>query len=242
MTERDNLPQETEPSSIDELMNADVAGLTEALTEAQAQALRYAIVFDATSSMGVYWDEIIKGLKGALDEIKSRVTAPLSINIVAYRDHCDGRSVVEESGYTVDFTRLKDWLRDVACKGGGDEPEAVDVGLQKLLQRAETPRRVVVIGDAPPHERQPAIDEAKTLKFQGCEVYTIACIQRPMRAFTAIAEAGGGKAFLLQNIGDMVDILATIISRDKALLKAAVAGLLPYEPRTEAGRLIAGQV
>jgi len=112
---------------------------------------------DSTGSMGktVRWiqRDVIKMMQAF--ELISREPR---ISVVLYRDYGD-QYVVRPISLTGDARRLAQALRGADAAGGGDFPEAVYEALMTLLKRQNwsvrpSARKVIVLlGDAPPHER-----------------------------------------------------------------------------------------
>lgn len=123
------------------------------------------IVFavDATGSMG---DEI-SYLQAELMDVLSRLTAtPIIDNLrtgaVFYRDHSDDY-LVRKSDLTTDSKTTLTFIDNQSAGGGGDNPEAVEVGLEAAIEQIDwsedaAARIVFFILDAPPHNT-PAIQK-----------------------------------------------------------------------------------
>jgi hypothetical protein len=60
--------------------------------------------------------------------------------------------------------------------------------------------------------------------------------------FEEISRLSGGKSFRLKgDPTEAVDVIATIVAKDRRLLKGC-AGLLPYHPKTEKAKEVASQI
>lgn len=92
-----------------------------------------------------------------LDELRESAggadTNPIFIQIAGYRDYDQGISgVLEVSPWQSRPERLVQFLRDLQAKGGGDYPEAVEIGLWHAVQEMESSTgltQVILIADAP---------------------------------------------------------------------------------------------
>nr|ADQ43239.1 von Willebrand factor type A domain containing protein [Haliotis discus discus] len=118
--------------------------------------LDLAFVMDCTGSMGKYIDSARENIRNIIDQISSDGTRSVKFALVEYRDHPpqDETFVTREHDFISDISRMRSWLDDCSAVGGGDGPEAVVDGLQKLLTfswRKDATRIAVLIADAPPH-------------------------------------------------------------------------------------------
>ena len=178
-------------------------------------------VIDATGSMDWVLAEVRKRVADIADATRSLV--PLTrFGVVAYRDRDDPRFVVREQPLTFSLAKLARFVEALRAEGGGSWQEAVDAGLEAALNRAGwrpgAKRVVLLIGDAPPHEKDmertlalarefarvggeisvldvsndanPALIEASLGRKVNRALYR----ERPMLQYESIAEAGGGTA------------------------------------------------
>jgi len=170
------------------------------------------LVVDATSSMA----GLIQSTKSKLQEVAEglrRVVPDLRVRVVAYRDRGD-RFVTLGSPLTHDMRVVEDFLACLPAWGGGDAPEAVLEGLREAIGktpwRAKSHRIVVLFGDAPPHPDDLPLVEAECKEFKGVihavDVgnYGQGGVQKPMDAFTRIAEWGHGTALVLSGEDDLL--------------------------------------
>ena len=231
-----------EITSDDLFLNAD--DLSAQVHETQSNQVRFIIAFDATGSMGSYWSSAKEALGKTIEEISVRCGGKVSVQMVAYRDDNDAPRDIEFSTFTSNASQLKEFISKQHCFGGDDYEEAVDTALNHILK--ENPNRSIILGDAPAHTNVQGRDgysQARKLGLVSSPVFTLRCHERRelVENFGRIAELSGGKSFALTNIADMVDIIATIIASDKKLLKAC-AGLIAYEPKSEAAKQIAKEL
>jgi hypothetical protein len=214
------------------------------VNETQANQARFIIAFDATGSMGSYWSSAKEALGRTIEEISNRTGNKVSVQMVAYRDDNDAPRDLESSVFTSNANILKEFISKQHCFGGDDYEEAIDTCLNHIIK--ERPSRSIILGDAPAHtniQGRDGYSQAKELGGYSSPVFTLRCHERRdlVDNFTTISKLSGGKSFALPSIGDMVDIIATIIASDKKLLRHC-AGLLPYEPKGEAAKQIAKEL
>jgi hypothetical protein len=168
-------------------------------------------VFDSTGSMG----SVLKATKRHIlrtVEVLRVLVPSAQVGVVTFRDYGQDedyllRSVpLESTGF-----RAMSFVRTITAWGGGDEPEAVLDGLQAAFRMnwEEGARRVVVlIGDAPPHERNESRLRRAIERFtkDGLgHVHTIVTghpdivSEATVEAFRWIAEAGNGEQQFLED-------------------------------------------
>jgi hypothetical protein len=190
---------------------------------------RIICVSDATGSMSSVWNNA----KSTIHEMINRITAiggagKSELMWVAYRDYCD-TNLLENSEFTADASVLQNFINNIKCTGGGDGPEAVEIGLQKAN---ETPgiTRVILIGDAEPHlegkgnyveyhKRKLATDyleQANLLAEKHVPVYC--CYMNTnlnlVNSFTKISEITGGKAVLFADTNTLMDVVSENVLHD----------------------------
>jgi hypothetical protein len=210
----------------------DLQGLCDAAEAAEAARQRFALVFDATGSMGPWWTTTQEALKKAVEEIKARTSVPIQIKVVAYRDHCyTDFPVVEESEWSDDTRYLKNFITAMVCAGGGDYPESIGHGLKAILQ--QKCNMVILMGDAPSKEGSWGWDEAKTCAEDKCPIHALYVVDSSdvQECFGKIAKLSGGKAMHLHDSEGFDDVL-------KVLLGSAKALQLDYQPTSEEGKRI----
>jgi DNA-directed RNA polymerase subunit RPC12/RpoP len=179
--------------------------------------LEVVIVFDSTGSMS-----------GEINEVKDQIQriattlftlVPRSrIGLCTYRDEGDAY-LTRGLPLTSDVRQLTQFLEQVEAGGGGDQPEAVQAGLQWTIDnntfRPAARKVILLFGDAPPHaESQNACERlARTFRGQAKGlVSTVTCrAGAPMPEFYAIADAGGGEAFLSANEKQIMSQLMVLV-------------------------------
>lgn len=171
------------------------------------------LLFDATSSMQPYWNHVCGTLHHIVDRLLA-VHRHLALRVVAYRDDCDGDRIIEDSGWSGDADPLARFVGRVRCAGGGDWPEAVDCALQVAVNEQQPVTAVVLIGDAPPHERRDGLAEARQLKAQGRPVFPIVVggAADTRQAFQAIASVSGGRLVDLEKLDELYDVLGVVLA------------------------------
>ena len=242
----DKAVQVTETQTVlndeDIFLNSD--DLQAQVHETQSNQSRFIIAFDATGSMGSYWSSAKEALGRTIEEIASRTGGKVSVQMVAYRDDNDAPRDLESSVFTNNAATLKAFISKQHCFGGDDYEEAIDTCLKHVMQ--ELPSRTILLGDAPAHtniQGRDGYSQAKSLGKSNSPVFTLRCNERKnlVENFQQIASLSGGKSFPLNRIEDMVDIIATIITSDKKLLRAC-AGQIAYTPQSEAAKAIAKEL
>lgn len=162
---------------------------------------------DATGSMSSLWNET----KEIIAELINRMSTfgQLSINWVAYRDYCHGERIIEASGWQSDKKPLLNFLSSIDCIWGDDWPEAVEKGLEYAVNDSRV-TRVLLIGDAPPHENRNYIQQAEQLNSKQIPVFSfvVGSAQDTIIAFKKISKITGGKSFILKKVEDLLDVVA----------------------------------
>lgn len=129
------------------------ARLIDYLGVLRASDLQMAVVMDATSSMIPMVTEARVGVE-RLILFMNDLSRTMELAIVAYRDR-DHASVWDGQPFTTDIKAMRDFLFRIAITGGADLPEAVLDGLvacRQLEWNRESMRRIILVGDARPHE------------------------------------------------------------------------------------------
>lgn len=172
--------------------------------DAPARTIDVGFALDTTGSMS----EEITAVQETLRTVAARVSN-VRVGLVEYKDRTDPyvTRVFQMSG---DLPRFEAMVSGLFASGGGDLPEAVNVGLHEAITslewNADAPARLLfVIGDAPPHEQDPGpryADEARAAAHAGIQVFTVAA--SGMNAFGQIVfrqiaqYTGGTEMFVLR--------------------------------------------
>ncbi len=162
---------------------------------------------DTTGSM----TEEIEAVKSAIRKAFVRESA-LRVGLVEYKDRGD-EYTTRLFQMTDDLARFSDVISTMHADGGGDMPEAMNVGLHEALtslawNNDAAARLLFVIGDAPPHadDFEPRYaDEAKRAAHNGIQIFTVAASGMDafgQMVFRQIAQyTGGTEMFVLRGVG-----------------------------------------
>ncbi len=159
---------------------------------------------DTTGSMG----EEIAAVQSTLRLVASHVSN-VRVGLVEYKDRSDPY-VTRVFPMSTNLPHFASTVSMLNASGGGDEPEAVNVGLHEAISSLawspDAPARLLfVIGDAPPHVQDPGpryADEARAAAHAGIQIFTIAA--SGMNAFGQIVfrqiaqYTGGTEMFVLR--------------------------------------------
>jgi von Willebrand factor type A domain len=161
------------------------------------------IVIDTTGSMRDDLMELQAAFLGII-RILHRLSPAFAVGVVAYRDY--GEEYLTRTFPLVPIgdralPELLSFLQELRAAGGGDPPEAMEVGLAEALKmpwRDRTMGRIVVVADEPPHpaDLQTALDLAA--RFRSTPQHAVGTVyvneeQDPARLFfERLASAGGG--------------------------------------------------
>jgi hypothetical protein len=171
------------------------------------------IAVDATGSMQPHWNHLQQKMTEMIDRLSSAGGSP-RLKFVAYRDHCDGARIIQESPFSSDAAELKRFVSGMSCAGGGDRPKAVDRALAIAVAEQEPIGAVVLIGDAPPHTDSDGQTEARRLGAIQRPVYAIVVggAEDTRAAFQLIAQLSGGKLLSLDRLEELYEIIGVVIA------------------------------
>jgi len=187
------------------------------VSQLKRDGLDIVIVFDSTGSMSGE----IRQVKDKINRIGNtlqRLIPKTRLSIVTYRD-TDDRYLVNGIPLTDSLGELITFLDGIEAGGGGDEPEAVEAGLAWAIQenefRGQARKVILLFGDAPPHARTQASSLRLAAEFHrrvGGIVSTVTCrSDKPLAEFVAIAEMGGGEAFLARDERELMTQLIVLV-------------------------------
>lgn len=163
-----------------------------------------AFALDTTGSMS----EEINALRSTLQAVAARAV-DVRVGLVEYKDRVD-EFTTRVYPMTRSIAQLSEKIARIAAFGGGDYPEAMNVGLHDALTKLEwdaaAPARLLfVIGDAPPHahDRDPSYaDSARLAAHQGIQIFSVAASgmdEFGQIVFRQIAQyTGGTELFVLR--------------------------------------------
>jgi len=125
---------------------------------------RTILLMDATGSMGGLLSAV-KDTCCKMFELASTVLKEsgfpednFKMQFVVYRDYDCKDTIIQSSGWETKAANLRSFMGTISATGGGDYPEAVEIGLHHAAQQhaSEQIAQVLLIADAPAKER-PAI-------------------------------------------------------------------------------------
>ncbi len=174
-------------------------------------------VFDATGSMSGVWDST----KSILNQLIVRLSEIGNVNLkfIAYRDYMDN-PVIESSEWSNSSINLLSFLNRISCYGGGgNQGEAVEKGLYEA-KSDNRGTRIILIGDEPPLSQNDCINYASYLKQKQKPIYSFAVRYgksyhpQTLKDFKEIAKYSGGTFTKLNNVQDIMDIIAITVADD----------------------------
>lgn len=144
--------------------------------------------FDTTGSMYPCIKEVRRNVKAIVKRLFKDIKN-IRVGIIAHGDYCDEKVyyLMKSVDFTTDQKKIIDFVNNVGGTGGGDFPEAYEYVLHKVKEFSWNAknRSLVMIGDAPPHEKNKnphKLDwrvEAKSLyKDFGVNIYSVQCLDR----------------------------------------------------------------
>ncbi len=127
------------------------------LTGQALASLDLIFCIDLTGSMWDDIDEVQKEASEIVDEISE--ISGFRVAIVGYRDFSDD-TMFEDYEFSDDKEEILDNIDDLTVSGGGDMPEAVYEALLRAINTEEigswrdgVSKMIILMGDAPPHEK-----------------------------------------------------------------------------------------
>ena len=126
-----------------------------ALEPAGTKPLDLVFVIDATESMKDDVAKMRELVKASLDEALPKYPS-WRIALVLYKDYFEDFLVKQACPFTTDLSAFEKALNSFRVQGGRDIPEAVYEGLDGALSLPWNPdseKKIILIGDAPPHPR-----------------------------------------------------------------------------------------
>jgi hypothetical protein len=147
---------------------------------------------------------------------------------VAYRDYCDAK-ILEESPWSSNASELEKFIDKIKCDGGGDGPEAVEIGL-KVANDTPGVTRVILIADAEPHMEGKGhkveyhkriletdyLEQARLLAEKNIPVYCFYMNNNSnlVTSFTEIASITNGKASIFKDTNTLIDVISESVLDD----------------------------
>ncbi|HMV70278.1 MAG TPA: VWA domain-containing protein, partial [Myxococcota bacterium] len=179
-----------------------------------------AFVLDTTGSMS---DEIDR-IRATLGQVVAKLGGgdrpiDLRIGAVLYRDHGD-EYLTRVEPLTADVGAFRRKLDDVSAGGGGDEPEALNVGLSQAVHqlqwRQDAARVAFLIADAGPHMEidgeVPYLTSSRDAAGAGLRVHTVAASGLPQSGtlvFRQVAAVTRGQFVFIEYGGSVAATAAS---------------------------------
>lgn len=173
----------------------------------RARGLDVVFAVDSTGSMGSLLEQARQRIEWMVSVLSALVPG-WRLGLVTYRDRGDAY-VTRASPLTSHVFRSIGFLDGIEAEGGGDAPEAVLEALAAARNLGFAPgaaKVLVLIGDAPPHEKTQKAAEGLCRRFAdaGGVVHTVRVLtgsragaDSATEAFRGLAAAGGGRAVTL---------------------------------------------
>lgn len=182
----------------------------DSLIQKYAKPNRILGLVDATGSMQPVWNQTRDSIKELIRRLLD--VGQFELSWVAYRDYCDGYRIIEQSSWSNSAENLNKFLSKITCNGGGDFPEAVEKALEVAENEKEV-SRVILIGDAPPHENKDYRKRAMALGQKKRPVYSfvVGDDSDTHRTFEEISQLSGGICSRLKDDKDILDLIAVTV-------------------------------
>jgi hypothetical protein len=142
------------PPMIAELEDETFTRLLDYLGSLRQRTLDLVICMDATASMIPMVNQARAGVDSLILFLND-ISREMRLAFIAYRDH-DNPPAWDWHPFTKDIQSIRKYLFDLRITGGADYPEAVLDGLTActdLKWNKQAERQIILVGDAPPHER-----------------------------------------------------------------------------------------
>ena len=112
---------------------------------------------DCTGSMYSWITKVKEEINRIMDFLTaSTIKSDIKMSFIGYRDYCDSNRF-EIAGFTNDVNYLRNFISKANADGGGDTPEDIAGGLQKVMEqqwRPEASKYMIMIADAPCHGKK----------------------------------------------------------------------------------------
>ena len=202
-------------------LNSDVTGggqegFGDLISRLKKEGLDIVITFDSTGSMGGEIEQVKRQIE-RIGGLLFRLIPKTRISICTYRDKGD-KFVVKGLPLSDNLGEVVVYLETIDAHGGGDEPEAVEEGLNWSINqnkfRRQARKIVLLFGDAPPHASTQVgcLKLASDFRRTGGIVSTVTCRSaKRLDEFVEIAQLGGGESFLTSNERDIIAQLVVLV-------------------------------
>jgi len=210
------MSQDPFKSSLDHIKTRDKQSITreprtyDQLIAKYAKPIRIMGLVDATGSMKPVWDKTLESIQELIRRILE--AGRMELSWVAYRDYCDQHRIIEQSDWSSSVEYFQTFMDKISCNGGGDFPEAVEKALEVAIDESDV-SRVILIGDAPPHEDKDYRGQAIELGKLNRPVFSFVVGNHPdtQRTFGEISQLSSGVCFNLENHEDILDLIAVTV-------------------------------
>ena len=210
--------------SIKDLTDQDDQGTEEferLVAQLKQNGLEIVITFDSTGSMEGEIQEVKRKIE-RMGSVLFRLVDKTRISVCTYRDQ-GAKYVVKGLPLTDNLGEIVKFLEDVSAGGGGDDPEAVNSGLEWSINqnqfRPKARKVILLFGDAPPHAADKDICLRLASEFrrkQNGVVSTVTChSEQRLPSFIEIAQMGGGEAWLTRNEREIMSQLMILVFGSK---------------------------
>lgn len=205
----------------------DVQLLASSAEAISQQEIKTDIVFsfDTTGSMRSCIADVRRNVESITLKLFNEIPG-LRLGMVSHGDYCDGTDVINKLDFTDDKELIKRFIQNAPnTGGGGNGGEAYELVLrdvQKYSWRPDaTMKSIVIIGDEPPHERNPENinwrDEAQKLADQNIQVFSIQCLNtggdKEFEFYSSIARITKGYHLFLNQFSYIRDMIQAICYR-----------------------------
>lgn len=185
--------------------------------------LEMALAIDSTSSMAPVIDEVKAGVDGLLLFLTD-ISASARLGLLAYRDTDNPGKLVEGHPLSTDVESLRNFLFGLQTPGGATLPESVLAGLHGCRQfewSEQAEREIIIIGDAPPHEKDKS-EVRSLLEWFSSQGFTVHAVHVPsgsgdsqyaletQMVFQQMANFGGGQLVQL-DVSSQDDLVRSVM-------------------------------
>lgn len=223
-----NIDEETgqveEINNIENIDNIDNVNMGEIKIN-KVNKVNIVISFDTTGSMSPCIAEVKRNVEQLTQKLFNEIPN-LKIGIISHGDYCDKENCISIMDLNNNVDNINNFIKNAKNTGGGDFPECYELVLRETLKLSwdmdaadttDTIKCIVLIGDAPPHERNEnpqKIDwreEAEKLGNRNVQIFSVQCLNHGNREsfnfYSTIAEMTNGYHLFLEqfaNINDMI--------------------------------------
>ncbi len=194
------------------------------LPKADIKSFEVCFAVDATGSMQEVLDWLARDVRTMATALSACSLEP-RIGLTFYRDH-DDDFVTKNLPLSGNLTDLVKALETIGADGGGDIPEAVLEGLQdaigkhKWSARTGVEKIIILVGDAPPHQKdvEKCLALAEKAKKDGFKIYAIKVTtnygKNDLEDFDQIAQAGGGPSIEISFVHPRANVFMDINGKE----------------------------